>query len=298
METPLVSILMTSYNREKYIAEAIESVLASTYTNFELIIVDDCSTDRTLAIAREYESKDKRVKVYVNEKNVGDYPNRNIAAGYAKGKYLKYLDSDDLIYDYGLEVFVKLMEKHPLAAVGICSTADQLETPFPKQFSPNESLRYHFFVKSILTGGPSGAIIKRECFYEVGSFSGKRLIGDTELWLKMATKYPVVILPPSLIYWREHSGQEFRSHDAKMIYFADSFPMIKESLKSAGQLLTDHERIWILNNQKRSVIRQLLAMVKNGKFNLAFKYFKKFEFNAFDLFQSLKAKANPKSTKN
>ena len=59
---PLVSVLMTAYNREKYIAEAIESVLASTYKNFELIIVDDCSKDKTVEIARRYAKKDQRIK--------------------------------------------------------------------------------------------------------------------------------------------------------------------------------------------------------------------------------------------
>ena len=75
--------------------EAIESVLASSYSNFELIIVDDGSSDSTVSIARKYEVEDNRVKLYVNKKNLGDYPNRNYAATLAKGHYLKYLDSDD-----------------------------------------------------------------------------------------------------------------------------------------------------------------------------------------------------------
>ena len=79
MGLPLVSILMTCYNREKYIGEAIESVLASSYTNLELIIVDDHSSDNTVGIARAYAAKDSRVNVYVNELNLGDYPNRNKA---------------------------------------------------------------------------------------------------------------------------------------------------------------------------------------------------------------------------
>ena len=95
---PLVSVLMTAYNREKYIEEAIGSVLASTYTYFELIIVDDCSKDKTVEIAKKYERMDERVKVYINETNLGDYPNRNKAASYASGEYLKYVDSDDLVY--------------------------------------------------------------------------------------------------------------------------------------------------------------------------------------------------------
>jgi glycosyltransferase involved in cell wall biosynthesis len=67
---PLVSVLMTAYNREKYIAEAIQSVLSSSYTNFELIIVDDRSSDRTVEIARSFEKRDSRIRVYVNEQNL------------------------------------------------------------------------------------------------------------------------------------------------------------------------------------------------------------------------------------
>jgi glycosyltransferase involved in cell wall biosynthesis len=91
-EIPLVSVLMTSYNRQDYIAEAIESVLNSKYQNFELIIVDDGSKDQTVKIAQEFAEKDKRIRLYINEKNLGDYGNRNKAASYATGKYIKYLD--------------------------------------------------------------------------------------------------------------------------------------------------------------------------------------------------------------
>src|SRR5450631_1699837 len=117
MQKPFVSVLMTAYNREKYIAEAIESVLASTYTNFEFIIVDDGSVDTTVEIARSFELKDSRVKLYINEKNLGDYPNRNKAASYAKGKYLKYLDSDDMIFKDSLLKMVNAIEKYPDAAM-------------------------------------------------------------------------------------------------------------------------------------------------------------------------------------
>ena len=117
MPQPLVSVLMTAYNREMYIGEAIESVLASTYSNFELIIVDDVSSDNTLAIVQRYAERDNRIRVYVNESNLGDYPNRNQAARYASGKYIKYLDSDDKIFDFGLEYCITQMEKNPEAAI-------------------------------------------------------------------------------------------------------------------------------------------------------------------------------------
>jgi len=91
----LVSILMTAYNREEYIGEAIESVLKNAYQNFELIIVDDGSKDQTVAIANAYANNDSRIKVFVNEKNIGDYPNRNKAASHATGEFMMYVDSDD-----------------------------------------------------------------------------------------------------------------------------------------------------------------------------------------------------------
>ena len=134
---PKLSVLMTAYNRENFISEAIESVLASTFTDFELIIVDDASQDTTVEIAKFYENLDHRVKVYVNDINLGDYPNRNKAASYANGKYLKYLDSDDIIYDYGLEVMVKAMEKFEFAGFGLASKVSD-EKPFPICISPQE----------------------------------------------------------------------------------------------------------------------------------------------------------------
>ena len=118
---PLVSVLMTAYNRANYIALAIQSVLNSTYTNFELIIVDDRSSDNTLEIAKQFGITDDRIKIYSNEINLGDYPNRNKAAGYASGKYLKYVDADDYIYPFGLEILVTSMENFPDAAWGLCS---------------------------------------------------------------------------------------------------------------------------------------------------------------------------------
>src|SRR5688572_29970543 len=97
MSGPLVSVLMTAYNREKYIRDAIQSVLNSGYNNFELIIADDGSTDNTASIAREYAAQDTRIQFVENEQNLGDYANRNKVASMARGKYLKYVDSDDTI---------------------------------------------------------------------------------------------------------------------------------------------------------------------------------------------------------
>jgi glycosyltransferase involved in cell wall biosynthesis len=215
---PLVSVLMTSYNREKYIAEAIESVIGSSYTNWELIIVDDKSIDSTLQIAKKYELKDPRIKVYANERNLGDYVNRNKAASLANGKYLKYLDSDDLILPDGLKCFVLAMERYPNAAFAL-SLDPKFEITKPLLKVPKEIYQGHFRGYGFLNCGPSGSIIRTSKFNEVNGFSGERYIGDTEMWLKLSQRNCMLLLKPKLIFWREHNDQEykFEKEDRKCI---------------------------------------------------------------------------------
>jgi len=211
----LVSVLMTTYNREKYITEAIESVLASSYEKLELIIVDDVSSDRTLDIARKYEAKDARVKVFVNNENLGDYLNRNKAASYARGKYIKYLDADDIIYFYGLEVMVNYMERFPEAGFGLASIVSS-EKPFPIVLSPREIYLENYNGYSHFDRAPGSSIIKLEAFNKVGGFSGKRMIGDFEFWFRIARQFSMVKFPFDLYWNRTHEEQESKSTYAKL----------------------------------------------------------------------------------
>jgi glycosyltransferase involved in cell wall biosynthesis len=206
---PLVSVLITSYNREKYLAEAIESVLASSYHNFELIIVDDCSTDNTINIIRDYEVKDNRIKVYINEKNVGQFKNRNIAASYATGVFIKYLDSDDVMFPHCLDVMVEAMEKYPEAGAGTVTIERPDRRGLPLEYSPRESYLNHFFAgNSILYVGPSGCIFKKNVFNEFNGFDEQiGILADTLLMFKIAAKYSIVAFRDGLFDWRVHDEQ-------------------------------------------------------------------------------------------
>lgn len=241
MNKPLVSVLMTSYNREQYIAQAIESVLASTIKDFELIISDDCSRDKTVEIAQSFAAKDPRVKVYINEKNLGDYPNRNKAASYATGKYIKFLDADDLIYYYGLEVMVNSMEQFPEAGFGLASQVSN-DRPFPILLSPKEIYLEHFNRYAHFDRAPGSAIIKLDAFKKLGGFSGRRMIGDYEFWFKMARYFSMVKFPFDLYWNRIHDGQESKSDYARQYpklrkqvlqdaLYHDDCPLNKEDLR-------------------------------------------------------------------
>ena len=210
MNSPLVSVLMCSYNREKYINEAITSVLASTFTNFELIIVDNCSTDNTLEIAKSFESKDTRIKVYQNNTNIGQFPNRNLAAQYAKGKYLKYLDSDDLLFANGLETMVVAMEKFPEAGIGVAYFfKNKLFSvqELPKEISCHDAYILHYTRLGLLFPGPSFTIYRTEWFKKVNSYNTVYgASSDTHLNLKIAALAPVVIFENTTTFWKNSRG--------------------------------------------------------------------------------------------
>jgi glycosyltransferase involved in cell wall biosynthesis len=205
---PFVSVLMTCYNREQFIAEAIESVLASTYTKFQLIIVDDASTDNTVEIANAYARKDNRISLYINSKNLGDYPNRNRAASYATGKYLKYVDSDDLLFPESISVMVKMMEECPEAGLGICDFCAKKPEAYPLVLTAREAYSFHYHRRPIFFASPGQVIFCNEAFHAVGGFPEKRMVGDFEMWHKMALHFPLLLLPSNLYWVRQHVGQE------------------------------------------------------------------------------------------
>ena len=257
----MVSILMTSYNREKFISEAIESVLASTYSNFELIIVDDCSSDNTVAIAKKYAEKDQRIHVYVNDKNLGDYPNRNKAATYAKGKYIKYIDADDMIYPWGLEIIINSFEKFPNVGYCLDSIEQDVHTIYPMILSPKDAYSREYFRLSIFNKAPTSATIRLEVFNRFDGFSGKQHIGDFELWHKLSLTENVLLLPHGIVWSREHDEQESKANRT------DSYVLFKYMLVSKEFLQMVHNPLELslkteaINRINRSISRSILRSV-------------------------------------
>ncbi|MBO7484721.1 MAG: glycosyltransferase family 2 protein [Spirochaetaceae bacterium] len=111
-DMPLVSIITPCFNCEKYLLQTINSVLAQTYKNWEMIIVDDCSTDASYSIALEASKQDSRIRVYKNGCNKGACYSRNFATEKAKGKYIAFLDSDDIWYAEKLQIQIDFMQTH------------------------------------------------------------------------------------------------------------------------------------------------------------------------------------------
>lgn len=113
MKIPKVSVIMPAYNTEKYVGEAIESILNQTFSDFEFIILNDGSTDNTAEIVKEYAKKDKRIKFIDNKKNQGFIASLNQCLDVACGEYVAKMDSDDISLPERLEKQVKYLDENP-----------------------------------------------------------------------------------------------------------------------------------------------------------------------------------------
>lgn len=261
MNFPVLSVLMTSYNRERYIAEAIESVLASTFTDFELIVVDDGSTDATVSIARSYAAKDKRIVVYVNEQNLGDYRNRNKAASYARGEYMMYVDSDDRILADGFEQCIAAMNAFPEAGIGMQLHENKPAPAF--YLSAGEAIRRHFFEQSCLMIGPGGTILRRYFFEQIGKYPEKYgPANDMYFNLKAVAAGGVLFLPFEFNFYRIHAGQEINN---KYSYLYNNYGYLRDAVDELQLPLKNEELEWIMKKNKRRFV-----------VNLATYYFKSF----------------------
>ena len=251
---------MTAFNREKFIAEAIESVLASDYKNFELIIVDYKSSDETVPIAKRYELADARVKVYTNETNLSQFPNRNKAASLAKGKYIKYVDSDDMIYPWSLEYCVEMMEEYPGAGMGILYTKNKIDMEY---LNPAETIQKNFFESSILNIGPVGTILNRELFEKAGYFNTNYGVpSDMYCNLKMASLYPTVLLKKDFFFYRVHEGQEYNNRYSYLCY---NYKYLSDAVNLPGFPLNTNQKRFLLHKAECYYVKDLLVYLKNTK---------------------------------
>ena len=226
-----------------------------------MIIVDDGSKDRTLELARVYEQKDPRVKVYSNLKNLGDYPNRNQAAQYAKGKYITYVDSDDKLFPHCLSKMVEATKIYPDAAMFMMTRDQDDPISEPIYYKPLDSYKTHFEKFGFLETGPLGTMILTEAFRSVGCFSGKRMIGDTELFLKLAAIYPLVKLEKKLAYWRKHENQE--TSVGEKFYLVDIVRMYKEILFCTSNPIRSKKWAYLISVARPRVWLALKLSVKH-----------------------------------
>ena len=209
----LVSIIMPSYNTEKFIKQTIESVLAQSYTNWELIIVDDCSPDNTDEIVRPFLS-DQRIKYLKNEKNSGAAVSRNRALREAKGKWIAFLDSDDLWKPEKLEKQIGFMERNGYSfSYTNYSEIDENGKPNGVTVSgPKKITKTGFF--NYCWPGCLTVMYDREVVGLIQIADIKKN-NDYAMWLKVCRKAVCYHLDEDLAFYRKGRTGSVSSHSIK-----------------------------------------------------------------------------------
>jgi GT2 family glycosyltransferase len=209
--SPVVSVIIPTFNRWPLVGEAIESVLVQSYSDFELIVVDDGSTDET---QKELAKFGSRLRLFVKARE-GVAAARNFGVSRAVGRYVAFLDSDDLWQPKKLEMQTALMERDP--AVQICQTEEiwlrngVRVNPKSRHQKPSGDI----FVRSLqlCLVSPSAVMMTKELFSRFGGFDERfPVCEDYDLWLRIAVEYPVPLIPEALVIKRGgHADQLSRS---------------------------------------------------------------------------------------
>jgi len=210
--TPRVSVLMSVYNAERYLREAIESILAQTLDDFEFIIVEDGSTDWSKQIIAEYAQRDVRVLPVWNVSNLGLTKSLNRGLDKARGVYIARQDADDRSLPERLQKQAAFLDAHP--EVGLVGSwfmrmteAGQplhvIETPVADQ-----AIRLKLFTRGNAFAHGS-VMFRRECVEKVGGYREQfSYAEDYDLWLRIADRYGVANLPEPLYWWRSTASSK------------------------------------------------------------------------------------------
>ena len=200
-----VSIITPTFNSERFIAETILSVQAQTYQDWEMLIVDDCSTDKTLEIISSFQENDSRIKIFKNETNRGSAYSRNIALQNAKGKWIAFLDSDDIWHPEKLERQIEFMLKnnYNFSYTNYCEINERSEETGllitgPKVINKNKMLAYCW---------PGCLTVMYDAEF-VGLIQTEDLKINEEyaLWIKISKMTDCHLLDENLAKYRRHSN--------------------------------------------------------------------------------------------
>jgi glycosyltransferase involved in cell wall biosynthesis len=215
---PKVSILMAAFNHEKYISEAINSVLSQTFQEWELIIVDDCSTDNTVSKIKSY--SDPRIRVFISQHNEGQFATVRKCLEEATGEYIAILNSDDSFHSAKLEKQVRYLENNP--AVGaVFSYATLIDDGgkvfynksnfYCELFEKDNRDRYqwlnYFFYQGNCLCHPS-VLVRRECHEELGPYKQfLTQLSDFDFWIRLLFRWEIYIIPEYLTNFRIREGE-------------------------------------------------------------------------------------------
>lgn len=235
---PKVSVVLPSYNGEQYIRESIDSVLAQSLIDIELILVDDCSSDSTPQIMEEYAQKDKRVHVIHNTTNRKLPESLNIGFRLAEGKYVTWTSDDNCYYNYAIEKMASVLDNNK-SCMFVYANMEIIN-------ATGEIIQQEFFQKDddVLVSNCIGAcfLYRHEVIDEIGEYSKEFfLVEDYEYWLRIKVHYGLLYCINEVLY-------RYRRHSQSLS--AEKFLQVRKALCRLRQFYWQDLKSQIMSNEK------------------------------------------------
>lgn len=215
---PLVSIICTAYNHEKFVVQALDSVYNQSYKNIELIIVDNASEDNTLSMIENWLKNKNGIKLIKNGINLGITKSFNQAVKFSKGDYLMDLSADDVVLPYGIELLINFAIKNPQASIvfGNANLIDSENKFIETYFSLNENQEIidksilELNYQRILEGGVCicsvSALYKSNIFEKIDGYDENLDYEDLDYWIRVSRNYQIKYIDKVLVSKRQHSN--------------------------------------------------------------------------------------------
>lgn len=260
----LVSVIMPAYNVAEYIVESIESVLAQTYTNVELLIIDDGSTDETLDLVQRYGDQVR----LISQANAGAAAARNNGAENAKGEWLAFLDSDDIWEADKLERQMGLVDRFEWSCTDSYFFGHNHDGSVrSSDVSPHTSgeVLPTLVINNFI--GTSTVLIRRAVFLEFGGFDRSlKALEDWDLWVKVAAKYPLGYIADPVVRYRVHAKSTSRSTRTTHGYYIEVTERMFKAGGPAAHLQSLRKRSLAESYEVLSIISEDM-----GDYSFAFK---------------------------
>lgn len=208
MKDKLISIVVPVYNAERFLEDTIQTVQKQTYKNWELIFVNDCSTDNSVNIIKKHQKKDKRIRLIENEKNSGAALTRNRGIEEANGKYLCFLDADDLWDNDKLEKQIKFMDKNNCSfSYTSYEFADANGIPNGKKVIAQNKMTYHKALKNTIISTITVMFDLRKIDKKLIKMPNLIYVEDTATWWQILRTGEIAYgIPDIFSYYRRSSN--------------------------------------------------------------------------------------------
>ena len=291
---PKFSVIIPNYNRGKVLPKAISSVLSQSYSNFELIIVDDCSTDDSMQVIAKIQ--DDRIKLLQMPKNSGAAAARNYGIKNSKGDFISLLDSDDF-YDpeFLQKTFVELSQSEPLVGFSWTGVRYHEDGKASERIWQPKRIEnaYITFLHSLHIGTNSGITFKKEIFEKVGYFNESLPAAeDTDFFLRITQHFDYIVISKVLINVEKDSDDRLSKNFKKVakaynVFLNQHFPVINKSIKLKQRFY--YKLMWLnYHLARKDMARSYFKKIPKSNVKILFKAF--VTFGLYEIFSLEKAK--------